>query len=94
MRVIYALGSPKPDAENDLFYHGASNRGSRSLLLLSHYEETALPNDAWQLDVRVNNVGLKKIKYMSYWLSITLLKHAALNGYSYVLFAYIKRGPE
>ncbi|XP_014663258.1 PREDICTED: LOW QUALITY PROTEIN: DBH-like monooxygenase protein 1 [Priapulus caudatus] len=59
IRVIWALNQNDPSAPEDLAYHGATNRGRRSLHLLSYYVESTIPPDASSFDVTMDNVRIR-----------------------------------
>ena len=52
--MIYAIS---PDGSDDISYHGATSRGSKSLYLRRKVgTDTKIPDDAITMDITVNNV--------------------------------------
>ena len=56
MRIIYAIS---PDGADDIKYHKADNRGSRSLYLRKTLgaDNSVTPDDVFTVDVLMNNVS-------------------------------------
>ena len=61
--MIYAIS---PDGSDDISYHGATSRGSKSLYLRRKVgTDTKIPDDAITMDITVNNVSNNKININS-----------------------------
>ena len=58
--MIYAIS---PDGSDDINYHGATSRGSKSLYLRRKVgTDTKIPDDAITMDITVNNVSYNNDK--------------------------------
>ena len=57
MRVIYSYHQDDPVGEH-VAYHGAKNRGARSIMFLSKTEEVQFPSDAVAVEFTNNKVRL------------------------------------
>ena len=56
MKLIYAYGAADPIGNQDITYHGAANKGSRSMNLLTFVKSFPPPKDAKYFDVLAENV--------------------------------------
>ena len=57
IRMIFSFTDTDPDDITGLDYHGSSNRGTKSVILLNYYGGgQSLPEDAISLDVVVSEV--------------------------------------
>ena len=63
IRVIYSFTDTDPEDITGLDYHGGSNRGTRSVILL-YYNDVAesLPDDVVSMDIVITEVSLNRYK--------------------------------
>ena len=60
-RIIFSFTDEDPDDETGLSYHGSSNRGTKSVVLLSYHDEHQnLPDDVISMDILVSEVSCAK----------------------------------
>ena len=60
IRVIYSFTDTDPEDITGLDYHGSSNRGTKSVILLNYNEGgQTLPEDAFHMDFRVTEVCME-----------------------------------
>ena len=78
MRVIYSFHPDDPVGEHGLAYHGATRRGTKSVMLLSKPETVKLPTDALSIDFINNKVcfldylfKIKKLYYENHFYHIS-----------------------
>ena len=56
-RVIYSFTDTDPEDITGLDYHGNTNRGTKSVILLNYNEDgQSLPEDAFSIDILVSEV--------------------------------------
>ncbi|XP_078608050.1 DBH-like monooxygenase protein 1 homolog isoform X2 [Branchiostoma floridae x Branchiostoma japonicum] len=65
-RVIWAWHADDPTDERSLLYHGATNRGSRSLQILYPRTEQALPDDVQTLELLNVNYSVPGNRHTTY----------------------------
>ena len=55
IRVIFSFTETDPEDITGLDYHGSSNRGTKSVILLNYNEDSqSLPDDAFSLDILIS----------------------------------------
>ena len=65
IRVIFSFTDTDPEDVTGLDYHGSSNRGSKSVLLLNYNGDSQnLPEDAISLDVVVSEVCASNVEIL------------------------------
>ena len=57
MKLIFAYGTADPLGNQDITYHGANNKGSRSMNLLTSVKNSPPPADAKYFDILAPNVS-------------------------------------
>ena len=68
IRVIYSFTDTDPEDITGLDYHGSSNRGTKSVLLLSYNNvNQTLPEDSISMDFLISEVKNE-------WLVVTLVQ--------------------
>ena len=57
---MWSYGDTVPTGEDDLYYHGPTQRGSRSVSVIPQTEDvpTQLPEDAFHIDILMDNVTI------------------------------------
>ena len=57
MRVIFSFTDTDPEDITGLDYHGATNRGSKSVVLINYNDgEQQLPDDSFPMDILITEV--------------------------------------
>ena len=63
IRVIYSFTDTDPEDITGLDYHGSTNRGSKSVLLLSYNgDDQTLPEDSISMDFLISEVKFEIIR--------------------------------
>ena len=71
MRVIYSFTDDDPEDITGLAYHGSSNRGTKSVVLINYNDgNQTLPEDSISMDFLITEVG-----FLNYLCKSFLLIH-------------------